>query len=369
MSPGQTLALPVTPLQTCHDWFLPGCGSQQLLKVLFCWPLLVLTAGGFLPQAVERHPKLVPHPLFAVAFLGKVQGLGKVLDAGTSDWNPFLLKLMLFPNLTNLPAADQNHCFSMHWICLMRMWTKYCRRQCPASLSPLMATCSSSITWYIPEATKPTGEAGHGEEYHGPARPAGEGKDLATCLDQESCLGLPEGCQRAACILELFQDAVKKRANNTLQATFQTVPFLPAVLPTGDNVLLPAASSTITSMLCYAEVKLQPLQGGSPSFLGLDQQIPSAPVFKLQALSHSSSTLPLETQQDSNNCCYKQLNMLLWEHHSSWDEVASAVAQGEPFILVGSRFVPITAVAETLSFEAVPYLHQFQEQYKPYREL
>lgn len=82
------------------------------------------------------------------------------------------------------------------------------------------------------------------------------------------------------------------------------------------------------------------------SLLGLDQQIPSVPVLKLlQALSHSSRTFPLETLHDSTNCCYKDLNMLLQEHCSSWDEVASAVAQEEPFILVGSLFVPVTAVA------------------------
>lgn len=79
------------------------------------------------------------------------------------------------------------------------------------------------------------------------------------------------------------------------------------------------------------------------SFLGLDQQIPV--LKQLQGLSHNSGTLPLETLQDSTNCCYKHLNMLLQEHCSSWDEVASAVAQGEPFILVGFLFVPVTAVA------------------------
>ncbi|XP_041877557.1 sacsin-like [Corvus kubaryi] len=365
----------------------------------------------FLHQAVERHPKLgavaqrvfattVPHPLLAVALPGKVQeGLGKVLDAGTYDWPRFLCELVL-PNLINLPAVDRDplllHALDMsHEDVDKVLQTVPCIPATPHGhlqfINCLVHPRGRAAPLYDPNDGRfPTGNAFLSPERLSQLERLGMVKNtmaLPELLERAKTVQLvwtknhAQGYQRAACILELLQDAVKERVNNTLQAAFQTVPFLPATLLTGDHVLLPAAQlyhHIHAPLVGLIHPILAPKLLGEnfslpkevASFLGLDRQIPAAPVLsQLQALSCSSNALPLENLQDTTNCCYKHLNMLLREHRSSWDEVASAVARGEPFILVGSHFVPVTAVAETLSFKAVPYLHQLQEQYKPYREL
>ncbi|KAI1233565.1 Sacsin, partial [Lamprotornis superbus] len=319
------------------------CGSQEWPEALFLWcSWCLLHDIHFLHQAVERCPKLVPHPLLAVAFPGKVQGLRKVLDAGTSDWNHFVCELVLLPNLTNLPTAEQNllllHALDMSHEDVDKVLQK---------TVPCIPVTPHGHLQFINHLRL-------GMVKNTMALP--DLLEKAKTLQLVWTKNCAQGCQRAACILELLQDAVKKRANNTLWATFQTVPFLPAALPMLYHHLHAPLVVIHPILAPKALRKNFSLSKEVASFLGLDQQIPSAPVLKLQALSCSSSTLPLETLQDSNNCCYKHLNVLLWEHRSSWDEVASAVAQGEPFILVGSHFVPVTAVAETLSFEAVPYL-------------
>lgn len=370
-----------------------------------------LQDARFLHKAVERHPKLgtvaqqvfattVPPPLLAVALPGKVQeGLGKALDAVTYDWNRFLCELVL-PNLKNLPGVDRNllvlHALDVsHEDVDKVLQTVPCIPVTPHGhlqlINRLVHPRGRAAPLYNPEDGRfPTGNAFLSLERLGRLERLGMVKntvDLPELLERAKTVQLvwtknrAQGYQRAACILELLEDAVKKRADNTLQDAFKTVPFLPAALPTGDHVLLPASKlyhhchDPLVGLICPI---LAPKVLGEKfslskqvaSFLGLDQQIPSARVLEqLQALSHSSNSLPLETLANNTNCCYKYLNTLLQEHGSSWDEVASAVAKGDFFILVGSRFVPVTAVAETLSFEAAPYLHQLQEQYKPYRKL
>ncbi|KAM4891364.1 sacsin-like [Sylvia borin] len=370
-----------------------------------------LQDARFLHKAVETHPKLgivaqrvfsttVPPPLLAVALPGKVQeGLGKALDAATYDWNRFLCELVL-PNLKNLPAVDRN-LLVLHALDISHedvdkvLQTVPCIPVTPHGhlqfINRLVHPRGRAASLYNPEDERfPTGNAFLSLERLSHLERLGMVKntvDLPELLERAKTVqrvwtkNRAQGCQRAACILELLENAVKKGAENTLRAAFKTVPFLPAALPTGDHVLLPAAQlydhlhDPLVGLICPI---LAPKVLGEnfslskevTSFLGLDQQIPSARVLEqLQALSRSSNSLPLETLQNSTNCCYKYLDMLLQEHRSSWDEVASAVAKGEFFILVGSRFVPVTAMAETLSFEAVPYLHQLPEQYKPYKKL
>ncbi|XP_064247464.1 sacsin-like [Passer domesticus] len=388
---------------------LAARGGPRLFSDGHSW--CSLQDARFLHQAVERHPKLgtvaqrvfaitVPRPLLAVALPGKVQeGLGKALDAGTYDWNRFLCELVL-PNLENLPEVDRNllllHALDMsHEDVDKMLQTVPCIPVTPHGhlqlISHLVHPRGRAARLYNPEDGRfPTGNDFLSLERLSQLERLGMVKNtvaLPELLERAKTVQLvwtkdhAQGCQRAACILELLQDAVKKGTNDTLQAAFQTVPFLPAALHNGDPVLLPAAQ--LYHHLHYPLVGLiQPILAPKmlgknfslseevASFLGLDRQIPSAQVLEqLRALRRFSNTLPLETLQYSTNCCYKHLDMLLREHPSSRDEVASAVAPGEPFILAGSRFVPVTAVAETLSFEAAPYLHQLQEQYKPYREL
>uniref|UniRef100_A0A8V5GBG4 Sacsin/Nov domain-containing protein n=1 Tax=Melopsittacus undulatus TaxID=13146 RepID=A0A8V5GBG4_MELUD len=104
-----------------------------------------------------------------------------------------------------------------------------------------------------------------------------------------------KGYQRAACILELLQDAVEERVNNTMQAAFQSVPFLPGKLPTGEHVLLPAGQLYLQAPLVglihpvFAPKVLGKkfsLPKEVESFLGLNRQIPAATVLEqLEALS------------------------------------------------------------------------------------
>ncbi|XP_059718464.1 sacsin-like [Haemorhous mexicanus] len=404
-----TARYPFTEAVTGFYQAVAARGGPRLFSDGHSW--CSLQDACFLHQAVEKHPKLgavaqrvfaitVPRPLLAVALPGKVQeGLGKALDAGTYDWSRFLCELVL-PNLENLPDVDRNllllHALDMSHEDVDKMLrTVPCIPVTPHGhlqlINQLVHPRGRAAPLYNPEDGRfPTGNAFLSLERLSQLERLGMVKNtvaLPELLERAKTVQLAwtkdhaQGCQRAACILELLQGAVKKGTNDTLQAAFQTVPFLPAAQRTGDPVLLPAAQlyhHLHEPLVGLIQPILAPKMLGKnfslseevASFLGLDRQIPSAQVLEqLRALRHFSNTLPLETLQYSTNCCYKHLDMLLQEHPSSRDEVASAVALGEPFILVGSRFVPVTAVAETLSFEAAPYLHQLQEQYKPYREL
>ncbi|XP_010148115.1 PREDICTED: sacsin-like, partial [Eurypyga helias] len=334
-----------------------------------------LQDARFLHEAVLSHPKLgavvkhvfsttLPPPLLAVALPEKVQrGLGKAVDAGTYDWPRFYCELVL-PNLEDLSVVDRD--------------------------SLLLHALDMSHDDVDKDGRFPTGDAFLSPERLRRLERLGMVKDTMTLpelLERAKTVQLiwtedhAQACRRAASILELLQDAVEERVNNAMQAVFQTVPFLPGTLPTGEHVLLPAAQlyhhlhaalvGLIHPILAHEMLGEKfSLPKEVASFLGLDRQLPAATVLKqLQALSCSSNALTLEDLQDKTQCCYRYLHMLLQRDRSSWGEVASAVPQGEPFILVGSRFVPITSVAEKLSFEAVPYLHQLPEQYQAYSQL
>ncbi|XP_075022343.1 sacsin-like [Calonectris borealis] len=370
-----------------------------------------LRDARFLHQAVVRHPKLgamakrvfattLPHPLLAVALPEKVQrGLGKALDAGIYDWPRFYCELVL-PNLEDLSVVDRDplllHALDMsHDDVDKVLQTVPCIPATPHGhlqlINCLVHPRGRTASLYDPKDGRfPTGDAFLSPERLSQLERLGMVKDTMTLpelLERAKTVELiwtqdrAQGCRRAACILELLRDAVEERVNNIMQAAFQTVPFLPGTLPTGEHVLLPAAQlyhHLHAPLVGLIHPILAPNMLGEnfslpkevESFLGLDRQPPAATVLEqLQALSCSSNALRLENLQDSTHCCYRYLHVLLQRDHSSWDEVASAVAQGEPFILVGSHFVPVMAVAKTLSFEAVPYLHQLPEQYRPYSEL
>ncbi|XP_074744168.1 sacsin-like isoform X1 [Strix uralensis] len=370
-----------------------------------------LQDARFLHQAVVRHPKLgavakrvfasiLPHPLLAVALPEHVQrGLGRAVDAGTYDWPRFYCELVL-PNLEDLSVVDRDslllHALDMsHDEVDKVLQTVPCIPATPHGhlqlINCLVHPRGRTASLYDPKDGRfPTGDAFLSPERLSRLERLGMVKDtmaLAELLERAKTVQLiwtkdrAQGYRRAACILELLQDAVEKRVNNTLQAAFQTVPFLPGTLPTGENVLLPAAQlyhHNCAPLVGLIHPVLAPevlgenfsLSKEVASFLGLDRQLPAATVLEqLKALTCSSNALPLENLQNKAHCCYKYLNRLLQRDHSNWDEVASAVAQKEPFILIGSHFVPVTAVAETLSFEAVPYLHQLPEQYCLYSQL
>jgi len=370
-----------------------------------------LQNARFLHQAVVGHPKLgamakrvfattLPRPLLAVALPEHVQrGLGKAVDAGTYDWPRFYCELVL-PNLEDLSVVDRDalllHALDMsHDDVDKVLQTVPCIPATPHGhlqlINRLVHPRGRTAALYDPKDGRfPTGDAFLSPERLSQLERLGMVKDTTTLpelLERAKTVQLiwsedrTQGCRRAACILELLRDAVEDRVNNTMQAAFQAVPFLPGTLPTGENVLLPAAQlyhHLHAPLVGLIRPVLAPKMLGEnfslpkevASFLGLDRQLPAATVLEqLQALSCSSNALALENLQDSTHRCYRYLHMLLQRDHSSWDEVASAVAQGEPFILVGSHFAPVTAVAETLSFEAAPYLHQLPEQYQPYSQL
>ncbi|PKU41581.1 sacsin-like [Limosa lapponica baueri] len=370
-----------------------------------------LRDARFLHQAVIRHPTLgalakrvftttLPRPLLPVALPEQVRrGLGKAVDAGTYDWPRFYCELVL-PNLKDLSVVDRDalllHALDMsHDDVNKVLQTVPCIPATPHGhlqlISCLVHPRGRTASLYDPKDGRfPTGDAFLSAERLSQLERLGMVRDTVTLpelLERAKTVQLlwtedrAQGCRRAACILELLRDAVKERVNNTVQAAFQTVPFLPGTLPTGEHVLLPAAQlyhHLNAPLAGLIHPILDPKVLGEnfslpedvASFLGLDRQPPAATVLQqLQALSGSSNALPLENLQDSTHRCYMYLNGLLQRDHSIWDEVASAVSQGEPFILVGSRFMPVMAVAQKLLFEASPYLHQLPEQYLTYRKL
>ncbi|XP_025926560.1 sacsin-like [Apteryx rowi] len=370
-----------------------------------------LQDARFLHRAVASHPKLgavaervfattLSHPLLAVALPERVQrGLGKAVAAGTYDWPRFYCELVL-PNLEDLSVADRDplllHALDMsHDDVDKVLQTVPCIPVTPHGhlqlISHLVHPRGRAASLYDPK----DGHFPSGDAFMSPARlcrleQLGMVRDvlaLPELLEQAKTVkhiwtqDHAQGCRKAACILELLQDAVEQRVNNTMQAAFRTVPFLPGTLPTGEHVLLPAVQlyrHLSAPLVGLIHPVLAPKVLGKDfslpkeieSFLGLDRQPPAAAVLEqLQALSRSSNAFSAASLQDTTRCCYEHLDMLLKRDHSSWGEVATAVAQGEPFILVDSHFVPATAVAETLSFEAAPYLHQLPVQYRLYRQL
>ncbi|XP_063206161.1 sacsin-like isoform X1 [Chroicocephalus ridibundus] len=370
-----------------------------------------LQDARFLHQAVIRHPTLgaiarrvfattLPHPLLPVALPEQVRrGLGKAVDAGTYDWPRFYCELVL-PNLEDLSVVDRDalllHALDMsHDDVNKVLQTVPCIPATPHGqlqlISYLVHPRGRAASLYDPKDGRfPTGDAFLSPERLSQLERLGMAKDTMTLpelLERAKTVQLlwtedhAQGCCRAACILHLLRDAVEERVNNTMQAAFQTVPFLPGTLPTGEHVLLPAAqlyhhlnaplAGLIHPILAPQVLgKNFSLPKDVASFLGLDRQPPAATVLKqLHALSRSSNALPLENLQTSTDRCYMYLDMLLQGDRSIWGEVASAASQGEPFILVGSRFLPVMAVAEKLSFEAAPYLHQLPEQYRSYSHL
>ncbi|XP_064321099.1 sacsin-like [Phalacrocorax carbo] len=370
-----------------------------------------LQDARFLHQAVVRHPKLgavakrvfattLPHPWLAVTLPEKVRrGLGKAADAGTYDWPRFHCELVL-PNLKDLLAVDRDplllHALDMSHDDVDKVLQRVpCIPATPHGhlqlINCLVHPRGRIASLYDPKDGRfPTGDAFLSPERLSRLERLGMVKDTVTLpelLERAKTVQLiwtedcAQGCQRATCILELLQDAVEERVNNTIQAAFQTVPFLPGTLPTGEHVLLPAAQlyhHLRAPLVGLVHATLAPKVLGKKfslpkevaSFLGLDRQPPAATVLEqLKALSCSSNALPLKTLQESARCCYSYLHELLRRDHASWGEVASAVAQGEPFILVGSRFMPVTAVAKMLLFKAAPYLHQLPEQYQHYSQL
>ncbi|XP_065548018.1 sacsin-like [Lathamus discolor] len=368
-----------------------------------------LQDARFLHQAVVRHPKLgavakrvfattLPYPLLAVALPEEVQkGLGEAVKAGIYDWPRFYCELVL-PNLKDLSVADRDplllHALDMsHHDVNKVLQTTPCVPATPHGhlqlISCLVHPRGRTASLYDPkDGCFPTGHAFLSPERLSQLERLGMVKDKTTLpelLERAKTVKLiwtedhAKGYQRAACILELLQDAVEERVNNTMQAAFRSVPFLPGTLPTGEHVLLPAGQLYLQAPLVglihpvFAPKVLGKnfsLPKEVESFLGLNRQIPAATVLEqLEALSCSSNALPLKNLQDSAHCCYSYLHTLLQKDHSVWGEVASAVAQEKPFILVGSHFVPVMAVAEKLSFQAAPYLHQLPEQYQPYKQL
>lgn len=370
-----------------------------------------LQDARFLHQAVVRHPELgavakrvfaatLPHPLLAVALPEEVQrGLGKAVNAGIYDWPRFYCELVL-PNLKDLSVADRDplllHALDMfHHDVNKVLQTVPCIPATPHGhlqlINCLVHPRGRTASLYDPRDGRfPTGDAFLSPERLNQLERLGMVKDKMTLpelLERAKTVKLiwtedhAKGYQRAACILELLQDAVEERVNNTMQAAFQSVPFLPGTLPTGEHVLLPAGQlyhHLQAPLVGLIQPTFAPNMLGKnfslpkevESFLGLNRQLPAAMVLEqLQALSCSSNALPLKNLQDSTHCCYKYLHTLLQKDHSTWGEVASAVAQEKPFILVGSHFVPVMAVAEKLSFEAAPYLYQLPEQYQPYKQL
>ncbi|XP_010224111.1 PREDICTED: sacsin-like [Tinamus guttatus] len=370
-----------------------------------------LQDARFLHQAVARHPKLGPvaervfattlsRPLLAVVLPERVQrGLGEAVAAGTYDWPRFYCELVL-PNLEDLPVADRDPLL-LHALDMLHDEVDKVLQTVPC----IPATPHGRLQ-LISQLVHPRGRAAalyNAEDGHFPSGDAFLSPAILGRLEQlgmvRDMLALPElleqaktvkriwtqnraeACQKSACILELLRDAVEQRVNNPIQAAFQAVPFLPGTLPTGEHVLLPAAQlyhHLHAPLVGLIHPVLAPEMLGKnfslpeeiASFLGLDRQPAVAAVLgQLQALSHSSNALPAASLQDTACRCYAYLDPLLKRDLSSRDEVATTVAQGEPFILVDSYFMPVTAVAETLTFEAAPYLHQLPMQYRAYRHL
>ncbi|XP_009981767.1 PREDICTED: sacsin-like, partial [Tauraco erythrolophus] len=118
---------------------------------------------GFYQAAVVRHPKLgavakrvfattLPQPLLAVTLPEQVQrGLGKAADAGTYDWPRFYCELVL-PKLEDLSVVDRDPLL-LHALDMSHDDVDKVLQTVPCI--PLMATCSSSISWSIPEAALP----------------------------------------------------------------------------------------------------------------------------------------------------------------------------------------------------------------------
>ncbi|XP_060636280.2 sacsin-like [Anolis sagrei] len=356
------------------------------------------------PIAARIFPLLLPEPQIAVSLPSWVETnfeactQADVLLPNTYTWARFLRELVL-PNLAQLEAPDRDalllRALDMNDATVDKILTSL---PCiPTTPKALLKNIKGLVHPGGPVAPLYTPEDGRfpmGEQFVQPQRllrleHLGMIKDrvaIEELIDRAKTVAAlwhhdqEEACKRIRCILNLLNKHVQESFNNTTQAVFREIPFLPAVCP-----------GNVKKLCCPREIyhhKLQAVVGLTKpvldkealgkgfkisnelkEFLGLNRQPPVATVLKqLEAVSHCSNAMNRTMLSTIAMKCYAFLDKMVQENPSCRMEV-SQKALTFPFVLVGTHFVSVYKVAYNLPFDGAPYLFHLPEEYKQHKQL
>ncbi|XP_044303815.1 sacsin-like isoform X1 [Varanus komodoensis] len=353
------------------------------------------------PIAARVFSSLLPEPQIAVSLPNWVEMSFKEciksdeLRPKTYNWVRFLQELVL-PNLALLAVPDRDT------LVLHALDMKDARVDEILTSLPCIPTTPHKALKNIKELIHPKGRVAPLYTPEDGHFPMGDGFLEPERLLRLTCLGMAQNrvaveklidrartvaalwhhdqykaCQRAHHILALLEDHLQESLSNTVQVIFREIPFLPAVLP-----------GNCHKLCCPSEIyhhKMFPLVGliepvlekdkglklskELKEFLGLNRQPPVATVLgQLEAASLSSNALSREELAQIAPKCYAFLDEMVKKHPQCRREVSQR-AQAFPFVLVGTRFVPVCLVDRNLAFDGAPYLYRLPEEYQHLQEL
>ncbi|XP_067388869.1 sacsin-like [Emydura macquarii macquarii] len=392
-------------LATRRDLALFSDGRQWRAVDSACFLDSTVTRNPRVGQTAARvFAKLLPEPLLAVELPNWVRagfqasGHEDALLANTYDWLRFYQE-MVFANVAALDAPDRDalilQALDMGDGAVDQLLASVsCIPTTPlGQLQPvgkLVHPLGRAALLYDPQEGRfPTG---HG--FLVPARllrleGLGMAKDVVPMKELMERARTVEGlwqcdrrraCQRIRCILELLEPLLEEGSDNTTQVAFRAIPFLPAALPgAGRQLCRPtdlyhhkhrSLVGLVQPVLASEDLGGEfRLSKGLQDFLGLSLQPTAGVVLRqLSEACRGSNALPKLELQKTARQCYAYLDKLVMEQPQCRKEVAEEAA-AFPFVLAGAHFVPVKAVAQTLSFEASPYLHQLPKEYWDFEAL
>ncbi|KAM4652169.1 sacsin-like [Discoglossus pictus] len=198
-----------------------------------------------------------------------------------------------------------------------------------------------------------------------------------------------KGLQQICCILELLNDLLDQFSDNSCQAEFRKIVFLPAFAPQkniggigeiGDLILMKSADIyhyQYNDLVCMVKPVLCKQLFGKQftfsdnllAFLGLNRCPTSDLVLSQLQETHLISNL-LHTQDQSQivKKCYSFLNKLVQQEPNQAAQIKMQTSS-IPLIYIGQEFVALKYVACKISFDAVPYLYKLPQEYAGFHDL
>ncbi|KAJ1131158.1 hypothetical protein NDU88_009500 [Pleurodeles waltl] len=193
-----------------------------------------------------------------------------------------------------------------------------------------------------------------------------------------------KACSRIRLILQLLRDLVAQTSRNTDQALFKNIAFLPAILPSCNNMLNVAEIALKKPVEIFHHKHLRLVNLREPvlskeyvgndfkfcteimEFLGLNS-FPSIQTVMLQLAKAPNMSNALSNQELTQIArkCYTYLNKAVRDRPETMNEIKTR-AFDFPFVLIDHQFVHLSSVAGNISFQAAPYLYQLPEQYKEF---
>ncbi|XP_072011594.1 sacsin-like [Engystomops pustulosus] len=184
--------------------------------------------------------------------------------------------------------------------------------------------------------------------------------------------------KQITCVVELLNDLLEENGSIVNQ-DFQNITFLPAVPPQSNAVELQDLTLMKAKDLYHYKHKalvnmIYPVLGLKlpdkvTTFLGINRK-PSFQVVlsQLQKTSEAVNFLNSDESFVIAKECYSYLNKFLQKEPNNAGLVKTQ-ASAFAFVYVDNEFVPVNAVAHTISFDASPYLYKLPKTYDKFEEL